>query len=267
MKLCELLVLSHCTHLPLIYLPVPPLDRVITFPPPWHLLFVTSLTQRWLETLLHFEVFWIFLKKYSFDRWSRLPVCLSLPYYAHLVKIWRANLPWKFKKVKLCFFWLLDYYSSPMMCTSFVARVLHIWPLQNLATGTCAGRSSVAGRTKTLTEVDMWRWSDFDFLMCGDIGRTHPVSVFVFPRVYCPDSSKALERRDDRADSVRNTVNRVGRRLWKRSSVALKAAARTTSTEKMAWAFVGFRGTRNFDDVRWVAALRLQSVRENCENL
>ena len=28
MKLCELLVLGHCIHLPLIYLPVPPLDRV-----------------------------------------------------------------------------------------------------------------------------------------------------------------------------------------------------------------------------------------------
>ena len=94
MKLCELLVFGHCIHLPLIYFPVPPLDRVIRLVRPCRLIFVTSLTQRWLGTLLRFEVFWTFIEKYSFDR-SRLPVCLSLPYYACLVKIWRANLPWK----------------------------------------------------------------------------------------------------------------------------------------------------------------------------
>ena len=46
MKLCELLVLGHCIHLPLILLPVPPLDRVITLVRPCRLIFVTSLTQR-----------------------------------------------------------------------------------------------------------------------------------------------------------------------------------------------------------------------------
>ena len=94
MKLCGLLVLVHCIHLPLIFFPVPPLDRVLTSIPLWCLIVVTSLTQQWLETLLRFEVFWTFLEMYSCDR-SRLPVCLSSPYYACLVKIWRAILPWK----------------------------------------------------------------------------------------------------------------------------------------------------------------------------
>ena len=48
-----------------------------------------------------------------------------------------------------------------------------------------------------------------NFLRAGDFGRTCPVSVSAFPRV---DSSMAFERRDDRADRVRDTVNRVGRR-------------------------------------------------------
>ena len=41
MKLCELLVLCHCIHLPRIFffdLPVPSLDRGITLVPPWHLI-------------------------------------------------------------------------------------------------------------------------------------------------------------------------------------------------------------------------------------
>ena len=102
----------------------------------------------------------------------------------------------------------------------------------------------------------MWRWSDsLNFLRAGNFGRTRPLSVSAFPRV---DSSMAFERRDDRADCVRDTVNRVGRRRWKRSSVALSAAASTTSIERMAWAFIDLRGTRNFDDVCWVTALRLQ---------
>ena len=67
--------------------------------------------------------------------------------------------------------------------------------------------------------------------------------------------------RRSRADSVRDTVNRVGRRRWKRSSVALSAAASTTSIERMAWTFIGLRGRRNFDNV-WAAALRLQSLVE-----
>ena len=48
-----------------------------------------------------------------------------------------------------------------------------------------------------------------NFLRAGDFGRTRPVSVSAFPRV---DNSMAFERRDDRADCVRDTVNRVGRR-------------------------------------------------------
>ena len=68
------------------------------------------------------------------------------------------------------------------------------------------------------------------------------------PRVYCADSSKAFERRTvtiERTACV-DKVNRVGRRRWKRSSVALLAAANTTSTKRMVWAFIVFRGTRNF---------------------
>ena len=45
------------------------------------------------------------------------------------------------KNVKLSFF---DGYSS--MCTSFVARILHIWPLQTLAT--CASRLPVARKLR-----------------------------------------------------------------------------------------------------------------------
>ena len=95
----------------------------------------------------------------------------------------------------------------------------------------------------------MWRWRDsLNFLRAGDFGRTRPLSVSAFPRV---DSSMAFERRDDRADCMRDTctVNRGGRRRWKRSSVALSAAPSTTSIEKMEWAFIDLRGTRNFDDV------------------
>ena len=117
----------------------------------------------------------------------------------------------------------------------------------------------------------MWRWSDsLNFLRAGDFGRTRPLSVSAFPKV---DSSMAFERRDDRADCVRDTVNgeldgrpfsASPRRRWKRSSVALSAAASrsTTSIERMAWTFIDLRGTRNFDDVCWVAALRLQSLPE-----
>ena len=82
----------------------------------------------------------------------------------------------------------------------------------------------------------MWRWSEsLNFLRAGDFSRTRPLSVSAFPRL---DSSMAFERRDDRADCVRDTVNRVGRRRWKRSSVALSAAASTTSMERMEWAFI-----------------------------
>ena len=42
------------------------------------------------------------------------------------------------------------------------------------------------------------------FLRAGDFGRTRPLSVSAFPQV---DSSMAFERRDDRADCVRDTVN------------------------------------------------------------
>ena len=112
----------------------------------------------------------------------------------------------------------------------------------------------------------MWTWSDslaLNFLDAGEFGRRRPLSVSAaFPRV---DSSMAFERRDDRADSVRATVNRVGRRRWKRSSVPLSAAASTTSIERMAWAFIDLQGTRNFDDVCWVAALRLQSLPETAK--
>ena len=60
----------------------------------------------------------------------------------------------------------------------------------------------------------MWRWSDsLNFLSAEDFGRTRPLSMSAFARV---DSSMAFERRDDRADCVRDTVNRVGRRRWKR---------------------------------------------------
>ena len=83
------------------------------------------------------------------------------------------------------------------MCTLFVARVAQIsndlhW--------------SVAGRTKISTEVDMWRWNDsLNFLRAGYFGRTPPLSVSAFPQVA---SSMAFERRNDRADCVRDTVNR-----------------------------------------------------------
>ena len=51
----------------------------------------------------------------------------------------------------------------------------------------------------------MWRWRDsLNFLRAGDFGRTRPLSVSAFPQV---DSSMAFERRDDRADCVRDTVN------------------------------------------------------------
>ena len=97
---------------------------------------------------------------------------------------------------------------------------------------------SVGGRTKISTEVDMWRRSDsLNFLRAEDFGRTRPLSVSAFPRV---GSSMAFERRDDRADCVRDTVNRVGRRRWKWSSVALSAAASATSIERMAWAFIDY---------------------------
>ena len=109
----------------------------------------------------------------------------------------------------------------------------------------------------------MWRWSDsLNFLRAGDFGSTRPLSVSAFPQV---DSSMAFERRDDRADCGRDTVNRAGRRRWKRSSAALSAAASTTSIERMAWAFIGLRGTKNFDDFCWVAALRLQSLPETAK--
>ena len=48
-----------------------------------------------------------------------------------------------------------------------------------------------------------------EHLRVGDFGRTRPLSMSAFPRV---DSSMAFERRDDRADCVRDTVNRAGRR-------------------------------------------------------
>ena len=52
-------------------------------------------------------------------------------------------------------------------------------------------------------------------------------------------------------------VNRVGQRCWKRSSVALLAAAIT-----MAWAFIGFRGMRNFEAVCWVASTTSVAARK-----
>ena len=94
MKLCGLLILVHCIHLPLILFPRASSGQSYNIDSPWCLFVVTLLTKRWLETLLRFEVFWTFLEMYSFDR-CRLPVCLSSPYYACLVKIWRAILPRK----------------------------------------------------------------------------------------------------------------------------------------------------------------------------
>ena len=85
MKLCELLALGHCIHLPLILVACVSFGQSYNIGSPVAPIFVTTLTQRWLETPLRFEVFWTFIKKYSFDR-SRRPVCLSLPYYACLVK-------------------------------------------------------------------------------------------------------------------------------------------------------------------------------------
>ena len=49
-----------------------------------------------------------------------------------------------------------------------------------------------------------------EFLTCGDFGRTRQLSVSAIPRVCCHDSFKALQRHDDQAYSVRDTVNRVG---------------------------------------------------------
>ena len=59
----------------------------------------------------------------------------------------------------------------------------------------------------------MWRRSDsLNFSRAGDFGRTRSLSVSAFPRVDKFHMAMALERRDDRADCVRDTVNRVGRR-------------------------------------------------------
>ena len=169
---------------------------------------------------------------------------------------------WSKKRLNFAFFYSPTGCSS--MCIFFVGRVLHIWPQPTLAQ---VSRRSHKNKPRPSGHVQ--RWSDaLNFLRAGgDFGRTRLLSVSAFLRVYCPDSSKAFERRDDWANTVCDKVNRVGRWRWKRSSVALSAAARMTSTTKMAWGFIGFRGTRNFDDVCWVAALWLQSLPENCGNL
>ena len=78
MKLCELLVLGHCIHLPLILFACASSGESYNADSPVPPNFVTPLTQRWLGTLLRFEVFWTFIEKYFFDP-SRLPVSLSLP--------------------------------------------------------------------------------------------------------------------------------------------------------------------------------------------
>ena len=115
----------------------------------------------WLETLMRFEVFWTFIEKYFF-KCSRLPVCLSLPYYASLVKILRAHLPWKLIENEIKF----RFFDSPTgcssMCTLFVARVLHIWPYP------CFLRWPVADRTKPrprYRHVEVKQLSEF--LTCG----------------------------------------------------------------------------------------------------
>ena len=146
----------------------------------------------WLETRLHFEVFWTFIEKCFFDR-SRLPVWLSLPYQC-LVKIWRANLPSNLiqTEVKLRFFDSSTGCSS--MFTLFVTRVLRTFdPSEPL---NYSFRWSVADRTKTSTEVDqvhMWRWNDsWNSLRAGDFGRPRPLFVSALPRVYCRASSRLL---------------------------------------------------------------------------
>ena len=88
------------------------------------------------------------------------------------------------------------------MCTLFVARVAQISNLRLALVGRRSHKNLDRGR-----HVEVKRLSEF--LRAGDFGRTRPLSVSAFPRV---DSSMAFERRDDRADSVRDTVNRVGRR-------------------------------------------------------
>ena len=63
MKLCELLALGHCIYLPIFLFFCASSGQSYTLVSPWRLIFVTSLTQRWLETLLRFEVFWIIIER------------------------------------------------------------------------------------------------------------------------------------------------------------------------------------------------------------
>ena len=97
--------------------------------------------------------------------------------------------------------------------------------------------------------VDVKRLSEL--LKWGGFGRTRPLSVFALPRNYYPDSSSGSTIE---WTAVRDMVNRVEWRCWKWFSFALSAAASTTSTKRMAGAFIGFRKTMNFNDVFKVAS-------------
>ena len=92
------------------------------------------------------------------------------------------------------------------MCTLFVARVAQISNLRLALVGHRSHKNLDGGMHR---HVEVKRLSEFLSIRAGDFGRTRPLSVSAFPRV---DSSMAFERRDDRADCVRYTVNRVGRR-------------------------------------------------------
>ena len=68
------------------------------------------------------------------------------------------------------------------MCTLFVARVAQISNLRLALVGRRSDKTLDGGR-----HVEVKRLSEI--LTCGRFGRTSPLSVSAFPRVYCPDSS------------------------------------------------------------------------------
>ena len=141
------------------------------------------------------------------------------------------------------------------MCTLFVARVAQISNLRLALVGRRSHKNLDRGR-----HVKVKRLSEF--LTCGRFWKntsTLRVCLSASWQFHGFWTGATIER------IARMTVNRVGRRRWKRSSVALSAATSTTSIERMAWAFIDLRGTRNFDDVCWVASLRLQSLPETAK--
>ena len=150
MKLCKLLVLVPCIHLPLILFACTSSGHIQSCNIDSQV--VPSCCDV-IDTAMAGDpiAFWGFL---NFSRnvlfWSLQAssmfiftlLCLS-------GKIWRAILPWKliYKEVKRRFF------DSPtgcwLMCTLLVDRVLHIWSQRTLAT--CAGRSPICTKRAIFT--------------------------------------------------------------------------------------------------------------------